>query len=426
MKLIRIGICGLGTVGGGTFNILKRNYKEIFRRIGRPIIIEQIGTRSDNPCCNLKGVKVTRNIFEVARNHNVDVIVELIGGCKVAKKLVLEAIHNKKHVVTANKAMIALFGEEIFCAASKRGVMVSFEAAVAGGIPIVKCIREGLCANRIKSIAGIINGTVNYILTNLKKGISCKQILNKAKLLGYAEEDPTLDIEGIDTAHKLTILATIAYGIPLQFKKIYIEGIKCITLDDVKQADNLGYNIKHLGISKRTKKGIELRVHPVLIPKKRLIANVNGVKNAIEINGDAVGSTLYYGVGAGAEPTASAIVADLLDVSKNSLTKYNYRTPYLAFRNIETLPILPINQIITEYYLRFMLISFNMIGQVANIFYKQGIRIKHLIKTKTVSSIVIIVLTYSTKESNMNLTVGKIESTNGMLGHINRIRVEKF
>ncbi|CAA3705817.1 homoserine dehydrogenase [Candidatus Portiera aleyrodidarum] len=426
MKLIRIGICGLGTVGGGTFNILKRNYNEIFRRIGRPIIIEQIGTRSDNPICNLTGIKVTKNIFEVVRNPNVDVVVELIGGCKVARKLVLEAINNKKHVVTANKAMIAIHGKEIFCAAEKRGVMVAFEAAVAGGIPIIKSLREGLCANRINSIAGIINGTVNYILSNMKKGISCEEILNKAKLLGYAEEDPTLDIEGIDTAHKLTILASIAYGIPLQFEKIYIEGIKCITIEDVKQADKLGYNIKHLGISKRTKKGIELRVHPVLIPKKRLIANVNGVKNAIEINGDAVGSTLYYGIGAGSEPTASAIVSDLLDVTRDSFTEHNYRTPYLAFSNMENLPILPIDQIITEYYLRFMLISFNMIGQVANIFYKQGIRIKHLIQKKTVSSIVIIITTYSTKESNMNLAIGKIESTNGILGHITRIRVEKF
>lgn len=424
--MIRIGICGLGTVGGGTFNILKRNYKEIFRRIDRPIIIEQIGTRSDNPICNLTGIKVTRNIFEVVRNPKVDVVVELIGGCKVARKLVLEAIYNKKHVVTANKAMIAIHGKEIFCAAKKRGVMVAFEAAVAGGIPIIKCIREGLCANRINSIAGIINGTVNYILTNMKKGISCEKILNKAKLLGYAEEDPTLDIEGIDTAHKLTILAAISYGIPLQFEKIYIEGIKCITREDVKQADKLGYNIKHLGLSKRNKNGIELRVHPVLIPKKRLLANVHGVKNAIEIKGDAVGSTLYYGIGAGSEPTASAIIADLLDVSRNNLTEHIYRTPYLAYSTMAKLPILPIDQIITEYYLRFMLISFNMIGQVANIFYKQGIRIKHLIQKNTVISIVIILLTYSTKEANMNLAIGKIESTNVILGHITRVRVEKF
>ncbi|AGI27086.1 Homoserine dehydrogenase [Candidatus Portiera aleyrodidarum] len=415
--MIRIGICGLGTVGGGTFNILKRNYNEIFRRIGRPIIIEQIGTRSDNQICNLTGSKVTRNIFEVVRNHKVDYVVELIGGGKVARKLVVEAINNKKHVVTANKAMIAIQGKEIFCAAEKRGVMVAFEAAVAGGIPIIKSLREGLCANRINSIAGIINGTVNYILTKMKNGIAGEEILNKAKVLGYAEEDPTLDIEGIDTAQKLTILASIAYGIPLQFEKIYIEGIKGITIEDVKQAEKLGYNIKHLGISKRKKKGIELRVHPVMIPKKRLISNVKGVKNAIEINGDAVGATLYVGIGAGSEPTASAIVADLLDVSRDH---------YLAFSNMEKLPILPIDQIITEYYLRFMLLSFNMIGQVANIFYKQGIRIKHLIQIKTVSSIVIIILTYSTKESNMKLAIGKIESTNGIVGHITRIRVEKI
>ncbi|CEI58650.1 homoserine dehydrogenase [Candidatus Portiera aleyrodidarum] len=426
MKLIRVGICGLGTVGGGTFNILKRNYNEIFRRIGRPLIIEQIGTRSDNSMCDLTGIKVTKNIFEVVRNPKIDVIVELIGGCNVAKKLVLEAIKNNKHVVTANKAMIALHGQEIFYAAEKRGIMVAFEAAVAGGIPIIKSLREGLGANRIKSIIGIINGTVNYILTNMKKGKSYEEILNKAKLLGYAEEDPTLDVEGFDAAHKLTILASLAYGVNLQFEKIYIEGIKSLTIEDVKQAEKLGYKIKHLGISKRTKKGIELRVHPAMVPKKRLIANVNGVKNAIEINGDAVGPTLYYGRGAGSEPTASAIVADLLDVYRDIFTKHNYRTPYLAFSDIEKLPILPIDQIITEYYLRFLLISLKMIAKVAKIFYKQGIRIKQLIQKKTGKSIVIIILTYSTKESNIDLVIGKIKSTHKILGPITRIRVENF
>lgn len=422
--MIRIGICGLGTVGGGTFNLLKKNYNEIFRRIGSQFIIEQIGTRSDNPICNLTGIKVTRNIFEVVRNPKVDVVVELIGGCNIARKLVLEAINNKKHVVTANKAMIAIHGKEIFCAAKKRGVMVAFEAAVAGGIPIIKCIREGLCANRIYSIAGIINGTVNYILTNMKKGISCENILNQAKLLGYAEEDPTLDLEGTDTAHKLTILAAIAYGIPLHFEKIYIEGIGCINITDVKQADKLGYNIKHLGLSKRKKTGIELRVHPVLLPKNRLLSNVHGVTNAIEINGDAVGSTLFYGIGAGSEPTASAIISDLLDVSRNKLTEHINRTPYLAFSTMATVSILPIDQVITDYYLRFMLISFNMIGHVVNIFYKLGIRIKHLLLKKQESSFVIILLTYSTKEANMNLAIGKLESTKVILGHITRVRVE--
>ena len=314
MKPVRVGICGLGTVGGGTFNVLTRNADDIARRAGRPIVIEQVAYRTPNPECDLTGLKTTADVFEVATNPEIDVLVELIGGYDVARELVLTAIEHGKHVVTANKALIAVHGNEIFEAAHAKGVIVAFEAAVAGGIPVIKSLREGLGANRIEWVAGIINGTGNYILTHMRdEGRAFEDVLAEAQALGYAEADPTFDVEGIDAAHKLTILASIAYGVPLQFEKAYTEGISRVTAEDVEQADNLGYVIKHLGISKRTDLGLELRVHPTLIPKERLLANVHGVKNAIAVMGDAVGPTLYYGAGAGAEPTASAVVADLLD-----------------------------------------------------------------------------------------------------------------
>lgn len=302
MKPVRVGICGLGTVGGGTFNVLTRNADDIARRAGRPIVIEQVAHRSIHPDCDITGINATSDVFEVATNPNVDVLVELIGGYDIARELVLTAIENGKHVVTANKALIAVHGNEIFKAAHEKGVIVAFEAAVAGGIPVIKSLREGLGANRIEWVAGIINGTGNYILTHMRdEGRAFEDVLAEAQALGYAESDPTFDVEGIDAAHKLTILASIAYGVPLQFEKAFTEGISRITAEDVEQADNLGYVIKHLGISKRTDQGLELRVHPTLIPKERLLANVHGVKNAIAVMGDAVGPTLYYGAGAGAE-----------------------------------------------------------------------------------------------------------------------------
>ncbi|HBT56871.1 MAG TPA: homoserine dehydrogenase, partial [Pseudomonas sp.] len=315
MKPVKVGICGLGTVGGGTFNVLQRNATEIARRAGRGIEVAQIATRHPNPACNLGMTPVTDDVFELVNNPEIDIIVELIGGYTLAKDVVLKAIENGKHVVTANKALIAVHGNEIFAAASAKGVMVAFEASVAGGIPIIKALREGLAANRIDWVAGIINGTGNFILTEMRdKGRTFEDVLAEAQALGYAEADPTFDVEGIDAAHKLTILASIAFGIPLQFDKAYTEGITKLTTADVNYAEALGYRIKHLGVARRTENGVELRVHPTLIPADRLIANVNGVMNAVMVHGDAVGSTLYYGAGAGAEPTASAVVADIIDV----------------------------------------------------------------------------------------------------------------
>ncbi len=315
MKPVKVGICGLGTVGGGTFNVLKRNAEEIARRAGRGIEVAQIAARRPNPKCETGATPITADIFDVANNPEIDVVIELIGGYTLAHELVLKAIENGKHVVTANKALIAVHGNEIFAKAREKGVIVAFEAAVAGGIPVIKAIREGLAGNRINWLAGIINGTGNFILTEMReKGRAFADVLKEAQALGYAEADPTFDVEGIDAAHKLTILASIAFGIPLQFDKAYTEGISQLTTADVNYAEALGYRIKHLGVARRTEAGIELRVHPTLIPADRLIANVNGVMNAVMVNGDAAGSTLFYGAGAGMEPTASSVVADLVDV----------------------------------------------------------------------------------------------------------------
>ncbi|GAB2781225.1 homoserine dehydrogenase [Halomonas shantousis] len=432
MKPVRVGICGLGTVGGGTFNVLTRNADEIARRAGRPIVIEQVAARSDNPECDIAGVKVTRDIFEVASNPDVDVVVELIGGYETARELVMTAIDNGKHVVTANKALIAVHGNEIFRAAHEKGVIVAFEAAVAGGIPVIKSLREGLGANRIQWLAGIINGTGNYILTHMRdEGRAFEDVLAEAQALGYAESDPTFDVEGIDAAHKLTILASIAYGVPLQFEKAYTEGISRITAEDVEQADNLGYIIKHLGISRRTEAGLELRVHPTLIPKERLLASVHGVKNAIAIMGDAVGPTLYYGAGAGAEPTASAVVADLLDVARDIATDHHYRVPYLAFSGIiegdESLPILPMEDIVTAYYLRLLAVDRpGVLARVATILSEQGISIEALIQKEATEGelVPIILMTHRTREKQMNEAIRQLESLADIAGPVTRIRVE--
>lgn len=434
MDPVRVGICGLGTVGGGTFDVLTRNADEIARRAGRPIVIEQVGARRDNPDCDTSGVKVTRDIFEVARNPDIDVLVELIGGYDVARELVMTAIEHGKHVVTANKALIAVHGNEIFHAAHKKGVMVAFEAAVAGGIPVIKSLREGLGANRIQWLAGIINGTGNYILTHMRdEGRTFEDVLAEAQALGYAESDPTFDVEGIDAAHKLTILASIAYGVPLQFDRAYTEGIARITAEDVEQADNLGYTIKHLGITRRGDNGVELRVHPTLIPKERLLANVHGVKNAIAVMGDAVGPTLYYGAGAGAEPTASAVVADLLDVARNIATAHSYRVPYLAFSGVNdeanALPILPMEEIVTAYYLRLLAVDRpGVLARVATILAEQGISIEAIIQKEATEGelVPIILLTHRTREKHMNEAIRQLESLADIAGPVTRIRVESL
>lgn len=434
MKPVRVGICGLGTVGGGTFNVLTRNADEIARRAGRPIVIEQVGLRSSNPECDLTGIKTTNDVFEVASNPDIDVVVELIGGYDVARELVLAAIANGKHVVTANKALIAVHGNEIFQAAHEQGVIVAFEAAVAGGIPVIKSLREGLGANRIEWVAGIINGTGNYILTHMRsEGRAFEDVLAEAQALGYAEADPTFDVEGIDAAHKLTILASIAYGVPLQFDKAYTEGISRVTFDDVEQADNLGYVIKHLGISKRTEHGLELRVHPTLIPKERLLANVHGVKNAVTVMGDAVGPTLYYGAGAGAEPTASAVVADLLDISRDMSTDHHYRVPYLAFSGVGEddggLPILPMEDIVTAYYLRLLAVDRpGVLARVATILSDEGISIEALVQKEATEGqlVPIIMMTHSCREKQMNEAIRQIESMADIAGPVTRIRVESL
>lgn len=355
MKPVKVGICGLGTVGGGTFNVLQRNAVEISRRAGRGIEVGHIASRHLSPGCDIGDTPVTEDVFAVVNNPEIDIIVELIGGSTVAKEVVLQAIANGKHVVTANKALIAVHGNEIFQAASDKGVMVAFEASVAGGIPIIKAVREGLAANQIEWVAGIINGTGNFILTEMReKGRTFDDVLAEAQALGYAEADPTFDVEGIDAAHKLTILASIAFGIPLQFDKAYTEGITRLTTADVNYAETLGYRIKHLGIARRTEQGVELRVHPTLIPADRLLANVNGVMNAVMVQGDAVGPTLYYGAGAGAEATASAVVADICDVVRTLTSDPNNRVPHLAFQanSLSDHPVLPVEEVDTAYYLR--------------------------------------------------------------------------
>src|SRR5213595_920430 len=357
MKPINVGLLGIGTVGGGTWDVLSRNADEIQRRAGRAIRISQVADKAVGKARKSVGkkAKVLSDAFRVVRDAEIDIIVELIGGYSVAKELVLEAIRNGKHVVTANKALLATHGTEIFAAAQKHGVMVAFEGSVGGGIPIIKALREGLAANRIEWIAGIINGTSNFILSEMReKGISFEAALKDAQQRGYAEADPTFDIEGIDAAHKLTILSALAFGIPMQFKKAYTEGIAKLTREDIAYAEGFGYRIKLLGIARRTAKGIELRVHPTLVPARRLIANVEGVMNAILVKGDAVGATLYYGAGAGSQPTASAVVADLVDVTRLITADPGHRVPHLAFQpdQLSDTPVLPIGDVETSYYLR--------------------------------------------------------------------------
>jgi len=429
LKPVKVGICGLGTVGGGTFNVLKRNAEEISRRAGRNIVVESIGARRVNPDCDTWGTHITGDIFEIATNPEIDIVVELIGGYDTALKLVMTAIENGKHVVTANKALIAVHGNEIFEAAQKKNVMVAFEASVAGGIPVIKAIREGLSGNKINWLAGIINGTGNFILTEMRdKGRDFADVLAEAQALGYAEADPTFDVEGIDAAHKLTILASIAFGIPLQFDKAYTEGISNITADDVQYAEELGYRIKHLGISRRTEAGIELRVHPTMIPEKALLANVHGVMNAVLVDGDAVGQTMYYGAGAGAEPTASAVVADIVDVVRTLTADRDNRVPHLAFQpgSLSEMPILPVDAIISGYYLRLTVNEKpGVLAKVATILSESEISIDAIVQKEThQQQVPIIILTQNVEEKRMNAAIAQIEALADVNEPVTRIRVE--
>jgi homoserine dehydrogenase len=426
---------GLGTVGGGTVNVLKRNGEEIARRAGRGIEIVHASARDLNKprICDTAGMQLTTDPREVVDNPEVDIVVELIGGDGLALELVLRAIDNGKHVVTANKALIAKHGNEIFAKAQDKGVMVAFEAAVAGGIPIIKAIREGLAANRIEWLAGIINGTGNFILTEMRdKGRDFDDVLKEAQELGYAEADPTFDVEGIDAAHKLTILASIAFGIPLQFDKAFTEGITKITREDVEYAEQLGYRIKHLGVSRRTEGGVELRVHPTLIPERRLIANVDGVMNAVLVKGDAVGPTLYYGAGAGDEPTASAVVADLVDVVRALTSDPENRVPHLAFQPdaIQDIPVLPVDEVETAYYLRMQADDRpGVLADVTRIIGDQQISIEAFIQKEPAdeeSQATIILLTHRVKERNMNQAIKEIEALDCILGSVTRIRMENL
>ena len=431
MKSVNIGICGLGTVGGGTLNVLRDNAELITARAAARLQVIHVGARHDSPACDLAGIRVSRDIFEVARDPEVDILVELIGGTTVARELVEAAIIAGKHVVTANKALIAEFGNEIFALAEKHGVEVRYEAAIAGGIPIVKALREGLAANRIEWLAGIINGTGNYILTEMRdRGREFADVLAEAQALGYAEADPAFDVEGTDAAHKLVILASLAFGIPLQFDAVYTEGITELTTQDVGYALELGYIIKHLGIAKQTDEGVELRVHPTLIPDDLLLADVDGIKNAILVEGSAVGPTLYYGAGAGAQPTASAVVADLIDLARDVGVGVSARLPALgvALADLRSLPIIPIEKVKTPWYLRMEVEDKpGVLSRVASIFSEQGISIEALIQRapgQGQTLVSLIVLTNKAPQDSVDIAVCEIEALETINGKVTRIRVE--
>jgi len=435
MKPINVGLLGIGTVGGGTFAVLKRNQEEIARRAGRGIVIKIIAAREVDKARRIAGddTLITADANDVVTHPDVSIVIELIGGLTTARELILKAIENGKHVVTANKALLASYGTEIFAAAQKKGVMVAFEAAVAGGIPIIKALREGLTANRIEWIAGIINGTSNFILSEMRnKGLDFDTVLKQAQKLGYAEVDPAFDIEGTDAAHKITIMAAIAFGIPMQLDKAYTEGIAKLTREDIRYAEELGYRIKLLGITKRTSKGIELRVHPTLIPSRRLIANVEGVMNAIVVKGDAVGPTLYYGAGAGAEPTASSVVADLVDVTRMHTADPKHRVPHLAFQPdlLSNIPILSMEEVETSYYLRLRAMDkTGVLADITRILADLNISIVAMVQKEPnegEDQVDIIMLTHITVEKNINSAIIKIEKLPAVMGNMTRIRLEEL
>ncbi len=435
MKPINVGLLGIGTVGSGTWEVLQRNASEIERRAGRGIRITQVADKDTKKASAIvkQGARVVDDAFSLVRDKNIDIVIELIGGTGIAKDLVLEAIRHGKHVVTANKALLATHGNEIFKAAQQRGVMVAFEASVAGGIPIIKALREGLAANRIEWIAGIINGTSNFILSEMRdKGLPFATVLKDAQRKGYAETDPSFDIEGVDAAHKLTILSALAFGVPMQLKKCFVEGIQKLTGDDIRYAEELGYRIKLLGITKRTDKGIELRVHPTLIPARRLIANVEGVMNAVLVKGDAAGATMYYGAGAGSQPTASAVVADLVDVTRLVTADPEQRVPHLAFQpdRLAQDPILPIGEVETSYYLRMRVKDRpGVLADVTRILADSKISIGAMVQKEPgegESRVDIVMLTHRAIEKNVNAAMAKIEKLPTVVGKVTRIRLEEL
>lgn len=434
MDSIKVGLLGLGVVGGGTWKVLARNRQEISRRAGRNIEVTRVAVRDVAKARKLLGpnVPVDANPHAVVNDPTIDIVVELIGGDTLSRELVLEAIKNGKHVVTANKALLAKHGDEIFAAASQRGVMVAFEAAVAGGIPIIKAMREGLTANRIEWVAGIINGTTNFILSEMRsRGLSFDTVLAEAQKLGYAEADPTFDIEGVDAAHKLTLLASIAFGIPVQFDKAYIEGISKLASEDIKMAERLGYRIKLLGITKRRPQGIELRVHPALVPAKSLLANVEGAMNAVLVKGDAVGQSLYYGKGAGEEPTASSVVADLVDVARLMTSDPEHRVPHLAFQPdaMSDTPILDIGDVVTSYYLRLTVADQpGVLAELAKHLADAGISIGSMIQQPNDASDMadLIFLTHEALERNVAQAITKIEALPFVRSRVTRIRMESL
>ena len=438
-KSIKVGLLGIGTVGGGVFNVLKRNHDEILRRAGVGIEISMVADLDTARAQALvgEGVQVVADARAVIANPEIDIVVELIGGYGIARQLVLEAIEAGKHVVTANKALLAVHGTEIFAAAHRKGVMVAFEAAVAGGIPIIKALREGLTANRIEWIAGIINGTTNFILTEMRdKGLAFDVVLKEAQRLGYAEADPTFDIEGVDAAHKAALMSAIAFGVPVQFDKAYIEGITQLDAQDIRYAGQLGYRIKLLGITKKTARGIELRVHPTLVPNKRLIANVEGAMNAVMVHGDAVGTTLYYGKGAGSEPTASAVIADLVDIARLNTAEAAQRVPYLAFQpdSMSDTPVLAIGDVITSYYLRLNVADeAGVLAKVTGILAGAGISIDAMLQREAdevggegSTQTDLIILTHDCVEAKMNQALAQMQALSTVLAPITRIRKEEL
>ncbi len=435
MKPIQVGLLGIGTVGSGVFTVLARNQEEIKRRAGRGIRIHTVADLNTQRAQELvKGqAEVVDDARKVIQNPEIDIVVELIGGYGIAKDLVLEAIAAGKHVVTANKALIAVHGNEIFKAAHAKGVMVAFEAAVAGGIPIIKALREGLSANRIEWIAGIINGTTNFILSEMRdKDLDFNTVLKEAQRLGYAEADPTFDIEGIDAAHKATIMSAIAFGVPMQFAQAHVEGITQLSAVDIKYAEQLGYRIKLLGITKKNPNGIELRVHPTLVPTKRLLANVEGAMNAVQVHGDAVGTTLYYGKGAGSEPTASAVIADLVDVTRLQTADPENRVPHLAFQPdaVQNIPILPMAEVTTSYYLRLAVADqAGVLAEITRILAAHGVSIDALLQKEAAegeSQTDLVILTHETKEKNMMAAITEMQALKTVLGEIIKIRLENL